>query len=30
MVCIVKNIIKWRIGHIKLVVGGFCGYGGSV
>ena len=22
--------IKWRIGHVKWVVGGFCGYGGSV
>ena len=30
MVCIVYNIIKWRNGHIRWVVGGFCGYGGSV
>ena len=30
MVCIVKNIIKWKNGHIMWVVGGFCGYGGSV
>ena len=30
MVCIVYNIIKWRNGHIRLVVGGFCRYGGSV
>ena len=30
MVCIVWNIIKWRNGHKRWVVGGFCGYGGSV
>ncbi len=30
MVCIVYNIIKWRNGHMKWAVGGFCGYGGSV
>ena len=31
MVCIVKkNIIKWKHGQIVWVVGGFCGYGGSV
>ena len=30
MVFIVYNIIKWRNGHIRWFVGGFCGYGGSV
>ena len=30
MVCIVWNIIKWRNGHIRWVMGGFSGYGGSV
>ena len=30
MVCIVYNIIKLRNCHNMWVVGGFCGYGGSV
>ena len=30
MVCIVYNIIKWKNGHIRWFVGGFCGYGRSV
>ena len=30
MVCIVYNIIKLRNCHNMCVVGGFCGYGGSV
>ena len=24
------NIIKWRNGHIRWIVGGFCEYGGSL
>ena len=30
MACIVYNIIKLRNCHNMCVVGGFCGYGGSV
>ena len=30
IVSYISYIIKWKNGHIIWVVGGFCGYGGSV
>ena len=30
MVCIAKNVLKWRNGQVRWVLGGFGGSGGSV